>query len=41
LQSKGENLGEILRGDRIENSLYELKMKKDENSKVLLYIVTI
>lgn len=30
-----ENLGEVLRGDRIENSLYEIKMRVDEQCKVL------
>mmetsp|Transcript_4466 Transcript_4466/g.5527 ORF Transcript_4466/g.5527 Transcript_4466/m.5527 type:complete len:636 (-) Transcript_4466:845-2752(-) len=30
-----ENLGEVLAGDKIENSLYELKMKQDEYCKVL------
>ena len=30
-----ENLGEILRGDRIESTLYSLSMKSDEYCKVL------
>lgn len=29
-----ENLGEVLRGDRIENSLYQLQMRIDEQCKV-------
>lgn len=29
-----ENLGEVLRGDRIENSLYEIQMRVDEQCKV-------
>ncbi|KAF8062046.1 TMN7 [Scenedesmus sp. PABB004] len=33
-----ENLGEVLRGDRIENSLYEIKMRADEQCKVLCRI---
>jgi len=32
---KVENLGEILRGDKIENSLYEIFARKDETCKVL------
>ena len=28
MENYAENLGEILRGDRIESSLYELQMKK-------------
>jgi transmembrane 9 superfamily protein 2/4 len=35
IRDSAENLGEILRGDRIENSLYELKMGKEESCKVL------
>jgi len=35
IRDVSENLGEILRGDRIENSLYELKMGKEESCKVL------
>eukprot|EP01043_Picozoa_sp_COSAG02_P070656 COSAG02_NODE_12603_length_1520_cov_2.269529_3_plen_50_part_00 len=35
MQNYAENLGEILRGDRIESSLYELQMKHDEYCKVL------
>lgn len=30
-----ENLGEILRGDRIENSPYDIKMREEESCKVL------
>eukprot|EP00877_Chromochloris_zofingiensis_P001992 jgi/Chrzof1/11794/Cz06g10110.t1 len=33
-----ENLGEVLRGDRIENSLYQLQMRVDEQCKVLCRI---
>ncbi|KAI8477092.1 MAG: hypothetical protein J3K34DRAFT_170756 [Monoraphidium minutum] len=33
-----ENLGEVLRGDRIENSLYQLFMREDEQCKVLCRI---
>lgn len=33
-----ENLGEVLRGDRIENSLYQMKMRVDEQCKVLCRI---
>lgn len=29
-----ENLGEVLRGDRIENSLYSLEMRYDDQCKV-------
>ena len=35
VENYAENLGEILRGDRIESSLYELQMKHDEYCKVL------
>jgi len=35
VRDQAENLGEILRGDRIENSLYELKMEVEESCKVL------
>lgn len=35
VENYAENLGEILRGDRIESSLYELSMKHDEYCKVL------
>lgn len=35
MENYAENLGEILRGDRIESSLYELQMKHDEYCKVL------
>lgn len=33
-----ENLGEVLRGDRIENSLYQFLMRTDEQCKVLCRI---
>ena len=33
-----ENLGEVLRGDRIENSLYSLEMRFDEQCKVVCKI---
>jgi len=33
-----ENLGEVLRGDRIENSLYQVQMRVDEQCKVLCRI---
>lgn len=32
--NSAENLGEVLRGDRIENSVYTFKMKVDETCKV-------
>jgi transmembrane 9 superfamily protein 2/4 len=35
IRYSAENLGEILRGDRIENSLYRLKMNVEESCKVL------
>lgn len=35
VENYAENLGEILRGDRIESSSYELAMKHDEYCKVL------
>lgn len=35
VENYAENLGEILRGDRIESSLYQLTMKHDEYCKVL------
>ena len=35
VENYAENLGEILRGDRIESSVYELQMKHDEYCKVL------
>jgi hypothetical protein len=35
VENYAENLGEILRGDRIESSLYDLQMKHDEYCKVL------
>ena len=34
IQQNAENLGEILRGDRIENSLYQIKVRVDEQCKV-------
>eukprot|EP00775_Hariotina_reticulata_P002526 gene2526-2828_t len=33
-----ENLGEVLRGDRIENSVYQIKMRTEEQCKVLCKI---
>lgn len=36
-----ENLGEFLTGDRIENSPYELSMKKEEYCRVVCYILHI
>ena len=35
VKDKKENLGEILMGDRIENSLYTLSAKEDESCKFL------
>jgi len=32
---KGENLGEVMRGDRIQNSPYEIKMNVEESCKLL------
>ncbi|KAL9661334.1 hypothetical protein QQ045_026158 [Rhodiola kirilowii] len=34
IQNSAENLGEVLRGDRIENSVYIFEMKKDQSCKV-------
>eukprot|EP01024_Parvocaulis_polyphysoides_P067001 TRINITY_DN7937_c0_g1_i1.p1 TRINITY_DN7937_c0_g1~~TRINITY_DN7937_c0_g1_i1.p1 ORF type:complete len:680 (-),score=89.67 TRINITY_DN7937_c0_g1_i1:458-2362(-) len=34
IQSTAENLGEVLRGDRIENSLYNIQMLDDESCKI-------
>jgi transmembrane 9 superfamily protein 2/4 len=34
----GENLGEFLRGDRIENSAYAISMLQDENCRVLCQV---
>lgn len=31
----GENLGEFLTGDRIENSPYEIQLKKDKSCQLL------
>ncbi|KAK9840498.1 hypothetical protein WJX74_010676 [Apatococcus lobatus] len=36
--SSAENLGEVLRGDRIENSPYEINIRNDEQCKVLCRI---
>ena len=36
--SSAENLGEVLRGDRIENSPYEISIRTDEHCKVLCKI---
>jgi transmembrane 9 superfamily member 2/4 len=33
--SKAENLGEVMRGDKIENSLYDIKMNVEEQCKLL------
>jgi transmembrane 9 superfamily protein 2/4 len=32
--NSAENLGEVLRGDRIENSLYQIEIRLDEQCKV-------
>eukprot|EP00967_Tisochrysis_lutea_P135498 scaffold240545_cov36-Tisochrysis_lutea.AAC.3 len=32
---KGENLGEVMRGDRIQNSPFEIKMNVEESCKLL------
>ncbi|KAI4379863.1 hypothetical protein MLD38_006106 [Melastoma candidum] len=34
-----ENLGEVLRGDRIENSAYEFKMREPKMCKILCHLV--
>ncbi|KAG1367539.1 putative Transmembrane 9 superfamily member 7 [Cocos nucifera] len=34
IMNSAENLGEVLRGDRIENSVYTFKMGMDETCKV-------
>uniref|UniRef100_A0A804KR02 Transmembrane 9 superfamily member n=1 Tax=Musa acuminata subsp. malaccensis TaxID=214687 RepID=A0A804KR02_MUSAM len=34
IMNNAENLGEVLRGDRIENSIYVFKMRRDETCKV-------
>ncbi|KAJ0964522.1 hypothetical protein J5N97_025660 [Dioscorea zingiberensis] len=34
IMNNAENLGEVLRGDRIENSVYTFKMRNDESCKV-------
>eukprot|EP00931_Biecheleriopsis_adriatica_P105982 TRINITY_DN804_c0_g1_i1.p1 TRINITY_DN804_c0_g1~~TRINITY_DN804_c0_g1_i1.p1 ORF type:complete len:628 (+),score=125.06 TRINITY_DN804_c0_g1_i1:77-1960(+) len=39
IMASAENLGEILEGDRIENSPYEIFMRKDEICKILCKIV--
>ena len=36
--NSAENLGEVLRGDRIENSLYQIEMRMDEHCKSLCLI---
>ena len=38
IEQSAENLGEVLRGDRIENSLYQIQMRVDEQCKVLCRI---
>ncbi|KAF0901812.1 hypothetical protein E2562_006446 [Oryza meyeriana var. granulata] len=35
IKNSAENLGEVLRGDRIENSVYNFKMRRDETCKVV------
>ncbi|XP_057968095.1 transmembrane 9 superfamily member 7-like [Malania oleifera] len=35
ITNSAENLGEVLRGDRIENSVYTFKMKEEESCKVV------
>lgn len=35
IRSSAENLGEVLRGDRIFNSLYQMQTRLDENCKVV------
>ena len=35
IRSSAENLGEVLRGDRIFNSLYQMQTKLDETCKVV------
>ncbi|KAJ8470951.1 hypothetical protein OPV22_025294 [Ensete ventricosum] len=35
IMNSAENLGEVLRGDRIENSVYSFKMRRDESCKVV------
>ena len=39
--SSAENLGEVLRGDRIFNSLYQLQMRLDERCKVVCRVVAL
>ncbi|CAN6457123.1 unnamed protein product [Victoria cruziana] len=34
IMNNAENLGEVLRGDRIENSIYSFKMRTDESCKI-------
>lgn len=34
IMNSAENLGEVLRGDRIENSVYTFEMRKDQSCKV-------
>ncbi|CAL9053798.1 unnamed protein product [Musa banksii] len=38
IMNSAENLGEVLRGDRIENSVYAFKMRRDESCKVACLI---
>ncbi|WOL09124.1 transmembrane 9 superfamily member 7 [Canna indica] len=35
IMNSAENLGEVLRGDRIENSVYTFNMRKDEGCKII------
>ena len=39
--SSAENLGEVLRGDRIFNSLYQIQMRLDERCKVVCLVVAL
>jgi len=39
--SSAENLGEVLRGDRIFNSLYQIQMRLDERCKVVCRVVAL
>ncbi len=41
IEQSAENLGEVLRGDRIENSLYQIQMRVDEQCKVLCRITAL
>ena len=39
--SSAENLGEVLRGDRIFNSLYQIQMRLDERCKVVCRVIAL